>query len=151
LARTFGSRIPEREAAVRYDDDDDFDRRGPAAHPSASGMIGFIFSLVTVALLAVVVLLYVLLKQDELQGENAQRFRYLMWFFLIIDFISFLTGLSAVIMCGRGLSPSNTLYRGWSVLGLILGIIELLITVGFGFFMTCVVLVTEVTRARPGG
>lgn len=133
---------------MRYDDDD-FDmpgRRGTRAHPSSAGLIGFIFSVVSIALLAIVVLLYILLKQDELQGDNAQRFRYLMWLFLIIDFISFLTSLTAVVMSGRGLSPSNPLYRGWSILGLILGIIELLITSGFGLFMMCTVLVVEVTR-----
>jgi hypothetical protein len=140
---------------LRYNDnDDDFDnlgRRRPLEHPTPAGLIGFIFSLVSVALLVVVVILYILLTQDEQQGQNVERRRYLMWFFLILDFLSFLTGLFAVIMTGRGLSPSNPLYRGWAVTGLILGIIELLITILFGFFMTCVVFITEVTRVRPGG
>ena len=43
----------------------------------------------------------------------------------ILDFVSFLTGLFATIMASRGLSPSNPLYRGWSILGLILGILEI--------------------------
>ena len=134
---------------MRYDEDDDFDiqgRRRPLQHPSSAGLIGFIFSVVTIALLAVVVILYMLLSQDELQGDNAQRRRYLMWLFLVIDFVCFLTSLAAVIMTGRGLSPSNPLYRGWSVLGLIVGIIGLLVTIGFGLFMSCVVLVLEATR-----
>lgn len=139
---------------MRYDDEDDLSTvsgRRPLEHPTSAGLIGFIFSLVSVALLVVVLILYILLTQDEQQGQNVERRRFLMWFFLILDVVSFLTSLFAVIMSGRGLSPSNPLYRGWSVFGLILSILELLITVFFGLFMTCVVFVTEVTRIRPGG
>jgi hypothetical protein len=140
---------------LRYDDNeddfDDFGRRRPLQHPTSAGLIGFIFALVSAALLVVVLILYILLTQDEQQGQNVERRRFLMWFFLILDFLSFLTSLFAVITAGRGLSPSNPLYRGWAVTGLILGILELLITILFGFFMTCVVFITEVTRVRPGG
>jgi hypothetical protein len=139
---------------VRYEDDD-FDlpgrRRPPVQHPTSAGLIGFIFSAVSIGLLVIVVVLYVLLNQDEQLGQNVERRRFLWWWFLILDFVSFLTGLFAVIMASRGLSPSNPLYRGWSILGLVLGILELVITIGFGLFMTCVVLFVEANRARPGG
>ena len=47
----------------------------------------------------------------------------------------------------RGNSPTNPLYRGYSIAALIMGIVEIILTIVFGFFMTCVVLVVEAMRA----
>ena len=107
--------------------------------------------MVSLGLLVVVLVLYLFLSQEEQQAQNVDRKRLLMWWFLILDILSFLAGLVATILSTRGLAASNPLYRGWSVAGLILGIIELIITMGFGLCLTCVVFITEIERARPGG
>ena len=52
--------------------------------------------------------------------------------------------LTATVMGGRGLAPSNPLYRGWAMTALIAGILEMIATVIFFFFMTCVILLFEV-------
>ena len=133
---------------MRYDDDEfDPDRRHrPPENPTSAGMIGFIAGMVALGLLVVVLVLYMLLNQDERVEANLERRRLLMYWFLILDVVAFLAGLVATIFSSFGLSPTNPLYRGWSILGLILGILEMVFTVGFGLFMTCVVLFVEMNR-----
>src|SRR2546423_8103758 len=124
-----------------YDDARALDPRRPGRHesPTNAGMIGFIAAMVSLGLLAVVLVLNVFLKQEEQMQENIERTRLMYFWFLFLDLGSFLSGLMATVMFGRGLSPTNQLYPGWSIFGLILGILEMILTVGFGFFMTCAI------------
>ena len=137
-----------------YDDYEDDDRgiggrrgRGPLpSHPTTAGIIGFIASMVALAFLIVVAILYFALKQEDLQQEVPQRTRLMYYWFLFLDVLSFLAALCAIIFTSRGLSPTNPLYRGWATLGLILSIIELVATLVFGLIMTCNVLLFEALR-----
>ena len=140
-----------------YDDfdDDDIDigmgrPERPYEHPTTIGMIGFIFSGISLGLLIVVFVLWMFLRKEN-QGQVPQaemeRLRWMMYWFLILDVLSFFAGLTATIMGARGLAASNSLYRGYSMAALILGIVEMVATVIFGFIMTCVVLFVEVVRA----
>jgi hypothetical protein len=135
----------------RYDDDyDDFDdsgrRRGPVETPSAAGMLGFIAAAVSAGLLVVVAVLYYALELEEQQREIAERTRLMLYWFLVLDIFAFFASLAAIILSSRGLSPSNPLYRGWAMTGLILGIIELILTLIFGLVMTCGILLFEVNH-----
>lgn len=114
--------------------------RGRHENPTTVGMVGFIAALVSLGFLAVVFVLNTFLKQEEQMQENIERVRWMYIWFIILDLLSFLAGLTATVMCGRGLSPTNPLYRGWSIFGLILGILEMILAIGFGLFMTCAVL-----------
>jgi len=138
---------------VRYEDDD-VDRprsRRAQDHPTTAGMIGFIAAMVSLGLLAVVLVLYIFLRQEEQQQPNLQRERWMYYWFLILDAVAFFSGLIATILCARGLSPSNPLYRGWAIFGMILGILEIVTTIGLSLVWTCMVLMVEINRARPGG
>ncbi len=138
---------------ARYDEDDDFDgdpSRRSYQNPTNAGLIGSIAAIVSLGLLAVVVVLYIFLQQEEQRGHNDERERWMYYWFLILDVVAFFAALTATVAGGRGMAPSNPVYRGWAIAALVLGIIEMLITVGFGFFMTCSVLILEVFR-RPGG
>jgi hypothetical protein len=137
-----GPPIPPRPPAddckhARYDDDFDDDRRdrGRQEHPTTMGMIGFIMSLVSLALLVVVVILYIAHNQEEQVQQVRQRRDLLYYWFVIVDVASFFFALMATILTARGLAPSNPLYRGWSIAGLILSIIEIVVTLFFGLFM----------------
>jgi uncharacterized BrkB/YihY/UPF0761 family membrane protein len=139
---------------IRYDDDFDVaPGRQSRQDPTNAGLIGFIAAVVSLGLLVVVVILYIFLQHEEQQGHNAahdERVRWMYYWFLFLDVVSFLAALTATIAAGRGLAPSNALHRGWAVAALVLGIIEMLITIGFGLFMTCCVILLEAFR-RPGG
>ena len=141
--------MPSRYGEDRFDDDDALPSRGYETHPTNAGMIGFIAAMVAVGLLVVVVILYIFLQQEDQHQENITRSRWMYTWFLLLDGLSFFAALTATICCGRGLAPTNPLYRGWAVLGLTLGIIEMITTMLFGLFMTCVVLVSF--AQRPGG
>lgn len=116
------------------------------SNPTSAGMIGFIAAMLSLGFLAVVLVLYLLLKQDERLRENVERERLMFYWFLVLDILSFFTALTATVLCGRGLSPTNPLYRGWAVTGLILAILEMIATIGFGLIMTCAVLIVELRR-----
>jgi hypothetical protein len=134
---------------ARYGDDD-FDLAPPLAdyhHPTNAGMIGFIVSLVSLGLLIVVAILWVFLDQENRQQQNIERTRWMLYWFMFLDVVSFLAALTATIMGGRGLTPTNPLYRGFSVTALILGILEMLATAFFGLFLFCCVMVFEVFKA----
>ncbi|MSQ93019.1 MAG: hypothetical protein EXR98_00515 [Gemmataceae bacterium] len=140
---------------IRYDDDDydDIDIGHPHRqdeHPTSAGMYGFIFSLVSAGLLVVVVILWIFMQQEEPGRQNLERTRWMMYWFLLMDVLSFFAALTATVMGGRGLAASNSLYRGYSLTALIVGIIEMLFTLVFGFFMTCAVLVVELMRNAGG-
>jgi hypothetical protein len=140
---------------ARYEDDDDFDinvgRRRPYENPTSAGMIGFIAALVSLGLLAVVLVLYIFLKHEDQQVGDIERTRLLYYWFLILDVLSFFAALTATILGARGSSPTNPLYRGYGITALILGIIEMVITILFSFWMMCAVLVVEINRVAPGG
>jgi hypothetical protein len=145
--------VMSMQCRVRYDDDDDFNvgrpRRGDE-NPTSAGIIGFIAAMVSLGLLAVVVVLYIFLKQEDQQAANIERTRLLYYWFLLLDVLSFFAGLTATILGARGSAPTNPLYRGYGVTALVLGIIEMAITVLFGFWMTCAVMVVELMRAGVG-
>ncbi len=122
-----------------YDDLDSRRPNGRFVSPTNSGMIGFIASMVALGFLVVVFVLNIFLNKEEQQRENIDRVRLMYIWFLVLDLFTFVGGLTATVMCGRGLSPANPLYRGWSVFGLILGILEMICAVGFGVFMMCAV------------
>jgi hypothetical protein len=139
-----------------YDDfdDDEIDLGRPAErpyqNPTTLGMIGFVFSGLSLGLLVVVFILWIFLRHDNqgqiVQNQVDERTRWMMYWFLILDVLSFFAGLTATIMGGRGMAPSNPLYRGYSTAALILGIVEMVATIIFGFIMTCVVLIFEALR-----
>jgi hypothetical protein len=140
---------------ARYDGDharyqeDDFEvgpPRGRYIKPTSAGMIGFISAVVSLGLLVVVAVLYVLLKQEERAGDNRELQRWMAYWFLILDIVSFFAGLTAVVLGARGTAPSNPLYRGWAITALVLGILELLGTLVLGFIMTCNVFLLEILR-----
>jgi hypothetical protein len=141
---------------ARYEDDEDIDigrvgrPRRSEENPTSAGMIGFIAALVSVGLLAVVLVLYIFLKQEDQQAANIDRTRLLYYWFLILDVLSFFAGLTATILGARGSSRTNPLYRGYGVAALVMGIIAMVITVFFGFWMTCAVMVVELMRAGAG-
>ena len=146
---------PVRRSFARprgYGDDDDrgFGHRRRQeempSNPTAAGMIGFIAAAVSLAFLLVVGVLYFALKQEDLQQEVLQRTRLMYYWFLILDVLSFLAAIVAVIFASRGLSRTNPLYRGWAMTALILSILEIVATLIFGLIMTCNVLLFEVIR-----
>ena len=131
---------------VLYDDDDDNYDIGQARggeNASSAGVIGFIFALVSIGLLVVVAVLWILLDQDQQQARNVNSKRWMLYWFLFLDVLSFFASLIAAILGGRGLTPTNPLYRGWSMAALILGLVEIIATIFFGIFMTCFVLIFE--------
>ncbi len=139
---------------MRYDADyDDYTppaRRGPVQHPTTMGMIGFILSIVSLGLLLVVVVLWMALKQENQQQEVQQRTRLILYWFGILDIVSLFMALAAILFSARGLAPSNPLYRGWSIAGLALGILEVIVTIIFGMFMGLAILCFELLRNRGG-
>jgi len=130
---------------MRYDDDDDFNVGQPRVSENATsaGMIGFIFALVSIGLLVVVAVLWALLDQDQAQARNVEQKRWLLYWFLFLDLLSFCAALVAAILGTRGLTPTNPLYRGFSLTSLIVGLLEIVVTIIFGIFMTCFVLIFE--------
>ena len=139
-------RQPTSMKRMRYDDDDDFEggqRRGTEENASSAGMVAFIFAAVAIGLFAVMLILWIFLNKEEVQQRNIDRKRWMLYWFMFLDVLSFFAALTAVVMGGRGLAPSNPLYRGWAMTALILGILELIGTMIFFFFMTCAVLLFE--------
>src|SRR5438874_13772916 len=118
---------------------DDFDpppsRSGE--HPTSMGMIGFIFAVVSVALLIVVAVLWHLMNQEDQRGQNASRERWMMLWFMFLDSLSLFSALTAIVLGARGLAASNSLYRGYSLAALVLGILEIIGTMIFGCVLTC--------------
>jgi hypothetical protein len=100
-----------------------------------SGVIGFIFAGVGIGLLVIVGFLWYFIDDG-----NREQKRWMLYWFVILDVLSFFAAMVACIMGGRGLTPSNTLYRGWSLTALILGLIEIIITLFFGLFLMCCVI-----------
>jgi hypothetical protein len=141
---------------ARYEDDDDFDvnvgrPERSYENPTSAGMIGFIAALVSLGLLAVVLVLFIFLKTEDQKAEDIDRTRLMYYWFLILDVLSFFAALTATILGARGSSPSNPLYRGYGVAALVLGIIEMVVTILFSFWMMCAVMLHELFRAVPGG
>ena len=123
-----------------YDDFDDFDQRRPRQREgqTSAGLIAFIFSMVSIGLLAIVGVLWFFLSQEEqLQQPNAEAHRWLMIWFLFLNMLSFVAALLAIILAARGLSPTNYLHRGYSLIALILGVVEIMLTIGVGSFTFC--------------
>ena len=136
---------------TRYDNDDfDIDpSRRSHRSPSNAGLIGFIAAVVSLGLLVVVVVLYIFLEQEE-RGHNDERTFWMYCWFLILDGVSFFAALTATVSGGRGMVPSNPLYRGWAIAALVMGIVQMLVTVVFGFIMTCSVLLLAAIRPPNG-
>jgi hypothetical protein len=150
--------VMSMQRRVRYDDDDDFNvgrprpRRGDE-NPTSAGMIGFIAAMVSLGLLLVVLVLFIFLKQEDQAGQggaNVERTRLLYYWFMLLDVLSFFAALTATILGARGSSPTNTLFRGYGVAALVLGIIEMAVTVLFSFWMMCAVFFVELARAGVG-
>src|SRR5438046_4177955 len=122
-----------------YDDFDDFDLRQPRPRQGQTsvGLIAFIFSMVSIGLLAIVGVLWFFLKQEEQLQPNAEAHRWLMIWFLFLNMLSFVAALLAIILAARGLSPTNELHRGYSLIALILGVVEIMLTIGVGSFTFC--------------
>ena len=116
------------------------------ARPTTAGMTGFITALVALGLLVVVFVLYLMLQEEELLQENIERRRWMYYWFLILDVISFFAGLIASILGGSSLSRFNTLYRGWGMAALLIGILAMIVTLPFGLFMTCAALLLGANR-----
>jgi vacuolar-type H+-ATPase subunit I/STV1 len=114
--------------------------------PTTAGMTGFITALVALGLLVVVLVLYLMLQEEELLQENIERRRWMYYWFLILDVASFFAGLIASIQGGRSLVRSNTLYRGWGMAALIIGIMAMIVTLPFGLFMTCAAILLGANR-----
>ena len=113
-------------------------------------MIGFIAALVSLGLLGVVLVLFIFLKEEDAGprgGANIERTRLLYYWFLILDVLSFFAALTATVLGARGSTPTNPLYRGYAVAALCLGIIEMVITILFSFYMMCAVMLVEMMRA----
>jgi hypothetical protein len=96
----------------------------------------------------VVAVLWILLDQDQQQARNPNSKRWMLYWFLFLDVLSFFASLIAAILGGRGLTPTNPLYRGWSMAALILGLVGIMATIFFGIFMTCFVLIFEAFGGR---
>lgn len=137
---------------TRYDDDFDDLPRPPRDDrheaPTTMGMIGFILSAVSLGLLAVVVVLYFALKQEEQQLVIHQRTRLLYYWFGVLDILSFFFALFGIVLCARGLSPSNPLYRGWALMGLLFAILELIASMFLGVIIAGAILCVEVVGNR---
>ena len=144
---------------MSYDDDEDFEIGKPRRrdrdrdrdrneNPTLAGLYGFIAALLGLGLLAIVVVLYIFLKQER---QNPEMDRLMSWWFLLLDAVSFVAGLVATILGARGCSPTNTIYRRYAVTALVLGILEMVVTIVFGLIMTCVVLVFEAMKNAPAG
>ncbi|MSU79874.1 MAG: hypothetical protein EXS16_17520 [Gemmataceae bacterium] len=126
-----------------HDDFDDLPLRPMQEKPSTVGVIGFISAMVWIGLFLVMLGLKLLLDQEELQVQVPNRTRWMLYWFLALDFMSFLAGLMALILGARGLASVNTHYRGWATAALVLGILEIIGTVVFGCFMGCAVFTHE--------
>jgi hypothetical protein len=141
-------RKPSPRRQVRYDDDFDIGQPMGGDNASSIGVIGLVFALVSIGLLAVVAVLFIFLKQEEQLQLNADRKRWMLYWFLLLDALSFFASIVAIVLASRGLTPSNPLYRGWSLMALILGMIEVGVTLLFGIFMTCAVMIFEAFNGR---
>jgi hypothetical protein len=134
----------------RLHDDDDFDEfdvghsRLPSEEDASSaGMVSFIFAAVAVGLIIVVVILWIFLKEEEAQRRNVERYRWMLYWFMFLDVLSFFAALTATVFGARGLSQYSPLYRGWAMTGLTLGIIEMVGSAIFFFVITCFYLLFE--------
>ena len=144
-------RPPSSHRHARYDDfDDDFEAGQPRSgiNPSSAGLVGFIFSLVSIGLLLVVAVLWYFLDQEQARDRNVESKRWMLYWFLFLDALSFFASIAAIVMGGKGLTPTNPLYRGFSMAALILGLLEIITTLMFGLFMTCFVFIFEVLGRR---
>jgi hypothetical protein len=120
---------------------DDFDkpRSDRADHGSSVGLIGFISALVSIALIVVIFVLWQLLKQEQQaqQDPNPNRERLMALWFLILNALSLVFSVVAVILGIRGMAPRNQLYRGYSITAMVAGSFELIATLFFGCFLSC--------------
>jgi hypothetical protein len=146
---------PSPSSASKRMRDDDYDdlalpRRRPQReeHPTTMGMIGLILAGVSLGLLLVVLVLYFALKQEDQQQVIHQRTRLLYYWFGILDVLSFFIAVFAIVFSARGLAPSNPLYRGWALMGLMLSILEVVVTIFLGIFLGFAILCVEVMGNR---
>jgi hypothetical protein len=135
-------RHPPVGKRMRYGDDyDEFDVGNPRIdaeeNASAAGMVSFIFAAVAIGLIVVIAILWFFLREEEAQKRNIDRHEWMLLWFMCLDVLSFFAALTATVFGARGLSQYNPLYRGWAMTGLTLGIIEMVGTMIFFFFITC--------------
>jgi hypothetical protein len=132
---------PSRRSRDDFDDEFAVGRRDRYEDSDTSaGMVGFIFSMVAIGLLVVVAILWVFMAKEDAAGPNVDRKRFMFLWFMFLDVLAFFSALSATIMAGRALAPSNRLYRGWATFALVLGILEMVATVIFFFVVSCFLL-----------
>ena len=120
-------------------------------HSTAAGMYGFIIALISLGLLIVVTILWLIMNQEDRQQQNVDRTRWMLYWFMFLDLMSFAAALTATVLGGRGLTPSNQLYRGLSLAALILGILEMAATSLFGLGLFCCVSFMELFRNMGAG
>ena len=116
-------------------------------NPSNAGMIGFILCMVSLGLLVVVAVLWFAMNAEDEQLQIPERRRMMLYWFMILDIVSFFVALAATIFASRGVSPTNPLYRGWGWTALFLGILEIVLTALAALVLSCFVLIAEVNRA----
>jgi hypothetical protein len=150
------NRRPGRPLSTRCNaryEDDDLDLSPPRStleHSTNAGMYGFIISLISLGLLIVVTILWIIMNQENRQQQNDDRTRWMLYWFMFLDLMSFGAALTATILGGRGLTPSNQLYRGLSLAALIIGILEMAATSLFGLGLFCCVSFLELVRNVGG-
>jgi hypothetical protein len=119
-------------------------------NPTNAGLIGLIFAVVSLGLLGVVALLIWINHIENQQQPNPERTRLLVYWFSVLDIISFFVAIAAIVFASRALSPANPLYRKSAISALILGILELMLTAFVGLLLFCCGLIHEVNRQGGG-
>jgi hypothetical protein len=126
-----------RRYRTPYDEEeDDLDigpRRGYQP-PSSAGLYALISALIGVGLLAIIgVLCWILFA--EVAGQDEARALWFGLFFL--DLAAFVSSIFSLILGVRAQSPTNYLYRGHGLAGLICGIVNLLLSLVVGLIVMC--------------
>ena len=63
---------------------------------------------------------YYAMEVQNQQNNNPERMRLMLYWFTFLDFTSFFIAVAATTLAVRGITPTNPLYRGWSMTALII-------------------------------